>query len=430
MKTSSQIIIRLKQLFLISAILLTVVACKRGGSDGGGPTPPPEPPPPSGPSDVEYWLTRGDESVKLAKQTAVLNFSTTVNSYPTINVNEATAYQTVDGFGYTLTGGSAEMINSLETGKKAELLQELFGSGGDAIKVSYLRVSIGASDLSSSTFTYNDLPAGQTDPTLAGFTLSQDQTTLVPLLKEILAINPAIKILGSPWSAPLWMKDKNSFVGGHLKPEYYAAYAQYFVKYIQAMKDQGITIDAITPQNEPLHGGNNPSMEMSAAQQADFIGNHLGPAFQAAAITTKIIIYDHNCDRPDYPIEVLNNATAKAFINGSAFHLYGGDISALSYVHGMYPDKAVYFTEQYTPSNGSFDGDLKWHLKNVIIGSMRNWSRVALEWNLANNGTFGPNTPGGCTVCKGAITIPAPGSYQKNVGYYIVAHASKFVPPG
>ena len=171
-------------------------------------------------------------------------------------------------------------------------------------------------------------------------------------------------------------------------------------------------------------------MLMTAPQQADFIKNHLGPAFQAANITTKIIIYDHNCDKPDYPISVLNDAAAKAFINGSAFHLYAGDISALSAVRAVHPDKALYFTEQYTPSNGNFGGDLKWHLKNVVIGSMLNWSRTALEWNLANDASFGPHTPGGCTTCKGAITVETNSSYARNVAYYIIAHASKFVPAG
>ena len=169
------------------------------------------------------------------------------------------------------------------------------------------------------------------------------------------------------------------------------------------MKAEGITIDAITPQNEPLHDGNNPSMVMTADQQADFIKNHLGPAFRAAGLQTKIVIYDHNADKPDYPITVLSDPAANAFINGSAFHLYAGDINALSTVHNAFPDKDIYFTEQYTASNGNFGGDLKWHLKNVIIGSMRNWSKTALEWNLANNAQFGPHTPGGCTPAKAPL---------------------------
>jgi glucosylceramidase len=170
-------------------------------------------------------------------------------------------------------------------------------------------------------------------------------------------------------------------------------------------------------------------MVMLAIQQADFIKNHLGPAFQAAAISAKIIVWDHNCDNPTYPIDVMNDAGAKAFINGSAFHLYGGDISALSQVHAAHPDKQLYFTEQYTSSTANFAGDLRWHVRNVIIGSMRNWSRNALEWNLANDASYGPHTPGGCTVCKGALTING-NLTGRNVSYYIIAHASKFVPGG
>jgi glucosylceramidase len=224
------------------------------------------------------------------------------------------------------------------------------------------------------------------------------------------------------------MKDNGNSMGGGLQPQYYGVYASYFVKYINAMKAKGINIDAVTLQNEPQHGGNNPSMVMSALQQAEFVKTNLGPAFQAAAINTKIIVWDHNCDNPNYPITVLNDAAAKAFIDGSAFHLYGGNISALSTVHNTHSDRNLYFTEQWTSANGAFDGDFVWHLKNVIIGSMRNWSKIALEWNLANDPNYGPHTVGGCTECKGALTIGA--SVNKNVGYYIVAQASKFIPAG
>lgn len=425
MKTNNSFLVFTRHFFIAFATL--IVSCSQGKSEVA---PPPVNPPPPAANEVDFWLTKADESVKLQKQTGILAFSTTANQFTNIEVDENTTFQTIDGFGYTLTGGSAEVINSLNTSKKAELLKELFDTNGYGIAVSYLRISIGASDLNAAPFTYDDMPAGETDGSLLHFGLAPDMTNLIPLLKEILAINPNIKILATPWSAPVWMKDNNSFVGGSLQVQYYPVYAQYFVEYIQAMKAQGITIDAITPQNEPLHGGNDPSMVMQALQQADFIKNHLGPAFQAANISTKIIIYDHNCDKPDYPITVLNDPGARNYINGSAFHLYAGDISALSGVYSAYPDKALYFTEQYTASNGSFGGDLKWHLKNVIIGSMRNWSRNALEWNLANNAAFGPHTPGGCNTCKGAITIETNSSFTRNVAYYIIAHASKFVPPG
>lgn len=379
--------------------------------------------------DVSYWVTKADGSALLQSQNLKLNFGTTANTFLNIEVDTSNTFQTIDGFGYTLTGGSAYVINRLNPASKNALLQELFGNSGNSIGISYLRISIGASDLNASVFSYDDMPAGQTDMALTQFNFSQDSIDLIPLLKEILSLNPNIKILGSPWSPPVWMKDNGSSKGGSLQPQYYDVYARYFVKYIQQMKARGINIDAITPQNEPLHPGNNPSMYMTAAQQADFIKNNLGPAFQAAAITTKIIIYDHNCDRPDYPLAILNDPGAKAFVNGSAFHLYAGDVSALSQVHNAHPDKQIYFTEQWTGANESFDGNLKWHLKNVIIGTMRNWSRVALEWNLANDPTYNPHTPGGCTECKGALTIDN-GNVLRNVSYYIIAHASKFVPAG
>ena len=379
---------------------------------------------------VDLWLTKSDQSILLQKQNNTLVFGTSANSFQSIAIDESTTYQSVDGFGFSLTGGSAEVINQLNSTKKQALLQELFGSSENAIAISYLRISIGASDLNSTVFSYNDLPIGQTDMNLEQFSLAPDMTHLIPLLKEILLINPTIKIMGSPWSPPVWMKDNNSTVGGSLQPQYYGVYAQYFVKFIQKMEAEGITIDAITPQNEPLHPGNNPSLHMTALQQADFIKNHLGPAFVAANITTKIIIYDHNCDQPGYPITVLNDPIAKNYITGSAFHLYAGEVTALSQVKNAHPDKDLYFTEQYTSNTGTFDGDLKWHLKNVIIGTMRNWSKNALEWNLANNASFGPYTPGGCTTCKGAITINSSNSFTKNVSYYIIAHASKFVPTG
>jgi len=412
------------QLFFCASLCSILVSCAQS-SDNVNTTPTPTP----ATNEVDFWLTKSDESVKLQKQNSVLAFGTSYNIYPNIEINDTQTYQTVDGFGYTLTGGSAQVINQLSAIKKQELLQELFGTSDTSISISYLRISIGASDLNSSVFSYDDIPSGQTDVNLTNFSLTPDNE-LISLLKEILLINPNLKIMAAPWSPPVWMKDNNNAMGGSLQPQYYSVYAQYFVKYIQKMQQQNIHIDAITPQNEPLHPGNNPSMYMTALQQADFIKNHLGPAFQSASITTKIVAYDHNCDQPQYPITVLSDSGANPYVDGSAFHLYAGDVSALSTVHNAFPNKNVYFTEQWTGSTGSFDGDLKWHLKNVIIGTMRNWSKTALEWNLANNASFEPHTVGGCNMCKGALTIISSDTFTRNVAYYIIAHASKFVPTG
>ena len=411
---------------LVAVCSLLSVCCSRKSAGGN---PPVIPPVTNTGSDVQLWLTQGDQTVLFRKQNSSLNFSTTTNSsVGTIEVDSTQTFQTIDGFGYTMTGGSATLINSLSPSVKDALLTELFATDSNNIGVSYLRISIGASDLSATTFTYDDMPTGQTDVNLQQFSIDKERTDLIPVLKKILAINPSIKILGSPWSAPTWMKTNNAFVGGSLKTQYYPVYAQYFVKYIQAMKAEGITIDAITTQNEPLHGGNNPSMVMQPAEQLDFIKNHLGPAFQAASITTKIILYDHNADRPDYPLSILADAGARQYVDGSAFHLYGGPISALTQVHNSYPDKNVYFTEQWTGGPGNFGEDLKWHIQNLIIGATRNWSRNVLEWNLAADPNYQPHTPGGCTTCMGALTIG--NAVTRNVSYYIIAHASKFARPG
>jgi len=381
-------------------------------------------------TDVAMWLTQPDQSSLFQKQNIGLLFSTSTNSNPTITVDTTKTYQTIDGFGYTLTGGSATLINNLPAAQKDALLRELFATDSTKIGVSYLRISLGASDLSATTFTYDELPAGQTsDSNLQSFSIDQEKTDLIPILKKIIAINPSIKILSCPWTAPTWMKTNNSFRGGSLSPTYYDAYARYFVKYIQAMKAEGITIDAITPQNEPLNPNNTPSLVMQATEQADFVKNYLGPQFKTAGISTKIILYDHNLDRTDYPLTVLADAAANAYVDGSAFHLYAGSIASMSAVHDAYPTKNVYFTEQWVGGPGNFAGDLAWHINNLIIGATRNWSRNVLEWNLAADPNYGPHTVGGCTTCLGALTI-GQATVSRNVSYYIVAHASKFVRPG
>ncbi len=410
--------------FLLLVCLGLVHAdCNKKTTTGNTP-----PPPPVTVNDVDFWLTKSDQSALLQKQSVVLSFGTLSNSNAYIDVDSTTVFQTIDGFGYTLTGGSAYVIDQMSAGNKSNLLHELFATDSASLGISYLRLSIGASDLNASVFSYDDMPSGQSDSNLVHFSLDPDRSDLIPLLKQILAINPTIKILATPWSPPVWMKDNASSVGGSLQIAYYNAYAQYFVKYIQQMKAEGITIDAIAPQNEPLNPNNNPSLYMTADQEGTFIKGSLGPAIKAVGINTKIILYDHNCDHPDYPLTILNDTAASPFVNGSAFHLYAGDISALNQVHTAFPDKQLYFTEQYTASTGDFGGDLKWHVKNVLIGSTRNWSRTALEWNLANDPSFGPHTPGGCTTCKGALTIGA--TVTRNVAYYILGHATKFVPAG
>ncbi len=381
-------------------------------------------------AQVRLWLTDIDHGAYFQQQSALLSFGGSVNNNPTITVDESEAFQTIDGFGCCLTGGSALHLMKMEPALRAALLNELFADDGTNIGISYLRLSIGSSDLDAKPFSYDDLPAGETDPSLSKFSVAPDQTAVIPVLKKILAIAPNLKILGSPWSAPAWMKDNGDTRGGSLKPECFGAYAKYFVKYIEAMKAEGIVIGAITVQNEPLNAGNNPSMSMSAQQQADFIKGHLGPAFRAAGLKTKIILYDHNCDHPEYPISILNDPGAKEFVDGSAFHLYAGKISALSKVHQAHPGKALYFTEQWMGAHSDPKRSLDDHVRDLTIGATRNWSRNALEWNLAANSKYEPHTDrGGCDRCQGAVTIDE-NTVQRNAAYYVMAHAAKFVRPG
>lgn len=386
------------------------------------------PPSVAGKGDVEMWFTSANKQNLLVKANVNISFQSQVGNGAVIEVDTATTYQTMDGFGYTLTGGSAYVMNQqLDQSQRENLLKELFSQ--DGIGVSYLRVSIGASDLDVKVFSYNDLPSGQTDVTLEKFSLQPDKANLIPILKQILAINPNIKLMGSPWSPPAWMKTNGKTIGGSLKPEYYSVYAQYLVRYIQEMQKEGIPIDAITIQNEPENPHNNPSLLMTATEQADFIKNHLGLAFEKAGIKTKIVIFDHNCDHPNYPISILDDPAAKKYIDGTAFHLYAGDISALSKVQQAHPDKHLYFTEQWTSSAGEFGGDLLWHTKNLIIGAPRNWSKTVLEWNLAADARQKPYTDGGCTQCLGALTIDNH-VITRNVPYYVIAQVAKFVPSG
>lgn len=380
--------------------------------------------------EVSRWMTTGNRTSLLEKQPG-MSFVAQSTFETIIDVDTSERFQAIDGFGYSLTGGSADLINTkLGTTEKANLLRELFLRDDNGIGVSYLRISIGASDLDDHVFSYCDLPDGQTDPELNNFSLDEDRENLIPVLRQILALNPDIRIMGSPWSAPAWMKTNNKVKGGSLKPEFYPAYAKYFVKYVKGMESEGIRIDAITIQNEPENPHNTPSMLMTWEEQADFVKNHLGPAFEEAGIDTKIVLFDHNCDNPDYPISIMNDPEAKKYVDGSAFHLYLGEIEAMSKVHQAHPDKNLYFTEQWTSGEGQFDGDLRWHVKHLIVGATRNWSRTVLEWNLASDPNFDPHTDdGGCTQCMGAVTI-GDNTITRNVAYYIIAHASKFVPPG
>ncbi len=386
--------------------------------------------------DVFLWLTNADRSALFQRQSTPIPMgmagpSSQASDNQRIDVDDKQTFQTMDGFGFALTGGSAQLMMHMDPAKRAALLQELFTESGNGIGVSYLRLSIGASDMNDHVFSYDDLPKGETDPGMAKFSLDPDRADVIPLMKQILAINPRIRILASPWSAPLWMKTNEAARGGVLKPEDYAAYAAYLVKYIQGMKAEGITIDTLTIQNEPLNEKNTPSMLMLDSEQDVFIRENLGPALQNAGLATKIVLYDHNLDHPLYPLSILRDPKASQYIAGSGFHLYGGTVDAMTEVHDAFPKKNIYFTEQsITDNSGGPTLRVNRPVAEVIVGVSRNWSKNILLWNLAADPNYGPHTnDGGCPVCSGALTIDGD-QVKRNVAYYTLAHASKLVQPG
>ncbi|MGC8866043.1 MAG: glycoside hydrolase family 30 protein [Bacteroidales bacterium] len=410
----------------VFSMLISLVACSKN-------TNPDDPNPDT--LRVPYaqaWLTKGDKSVLFTRQEGLPITPPGNSSWPEVFIDTTYQFQEVEGYGAALTGSSAYLFHhSLDANLRQQILRELFDPQV-GIGLSYLRLTMGASDFSLSDYTYNDLPAGQTDFNLEKFSLSRDLEDVVPVLQEIVQIYPEIKLMGTPWSPPAWMKTHGSLKGGKLRTDCYPVYAQYFVRYIQEMQKQGIRIDAVTPQNEPLYWtAGYPCMEMQPEEQKVFIRDHLGPALAAAGLPTQIIIYDHNWDHPEYATTVLLDPEAARFIAGSAFHAYAGDVSAMGTVQEAFPDKGLYFTEI---SGGewavNFSDNLLWYMKNILIGTARNWSKVALFWNLALDQNHGPRN-NGCQDCRGVITISNGGLYIiRNEEYYALAHFSKFIRPG
>jgi glucosylceramidase len=378
---------------------------------------------------IEGWISGDAKALLQPMQPVAFAKSAPQDDLPTIEVDDSQTFQPIEGFGFSLTGGSAYLLAQLPAVDRAALLKELFAPTAESVGLSCLRLSIGASDLGLRAFSYWDLAPGMTDPDLAQFNLAVCDPEVVPMMQEILSINPDVKIIASPWSAPPWMKDNDSFIAGSLKPECYPEYARYFVRYIKVMREQGIPVSAVTPQNEPQNPRNEPSMVMTAQEQATFI-KVLGPALRKDAPDTEILCWDHNCDGVDFPLAVLGDAEARAYVGGVAWHLYNGKPEAMSYVQAQYPEKKVYFTEQWVSAKDDFMGALRWHTKNVIIGALRNWCRTALEWNLASDPEYSLHTPGGAVGALGGITIGPEAAITRNPGYYLMAHAARYIRPG
>jgi len=350
-----------------------------------------------------------------------------------ILINPSQTYQEIDGFGASLTDSSAWLIHEfLTASERHALLTDLFDPD-EGIGLSYLRQPMGASDFRLQNYSYDDLPPGVTsDYLLTYFSIAYDEPYIIPTLQEILAINPNVRIMGSPWSPPVWMKNGGLIGGGTLKSNVYNTYANYFVKYIQAYAAHGINIHAVTLQNEPYHEPwTYPGCRMEPAHQIKLV-KEMGPAFASQGIATRILVWDHNWDNTDYPLTVLSDEDARPYIAGTAFHHYNGDVSAQSTVHDAYPDKDIYLTEASdgTWNDGGFNSDL---IRNgtFLVDAVRNWARTIIKWNLVLDQNNGPKIAGGCNTCYGVLTVNrTTRQITPRPHYYALGHASKFLRPG
>ncbi|MEA2761425.1 MAG: glucosylceramidase [Gemmatimonadaceae bacterium] len=390
---------------------------------GGGPPPP-------GPV-AQAWVTTPNQS-RLLSQEPDIQIRSATDAFPVvIDVDESTVYQEMVGFGAAMTDASAYLIQHKLGAQHDAILHELFGRN-PGIGLSFMRVPMGASDFSTHDYSYDDTPAGQTDSTLANFSLAEDRVDKLPAIKAALAINPDLKLVGSPWSPPGWMKTTNSLIQGTLRPQFYDSFADYFRKFIEGYAAEGVPMYAVTMQNEPAYEpADYPGMRLDPPARADVIGKHVGPLFESAGIKTLILDWDHNWDVPASPLAVLADSAARKYVNAVAWHCYAGDVSAQDNVHAAYPSKDAYFTECSGGGWAPVWGDnLKFFVGSLIIGSTRGWAKGVALWNLALDENAGPHL-GGCGNCRGVITINSgSGFVTRNVEYYALAHASQFVKPG
>ncbi|MYZ10511.1 glucosylceramidase [Streptomyces sp. SID2999] len=390
---------------------------------------------------VTAWLTTTDDSAGrhvvrgLEPQTPFAFSAGAGGGGENITVDENTRYQTFTGAGASFTDTAAWLMNSsgaLSQATRDATMRKLF-SPTDGIGLSFLRNPMGASDLARSGYTYDDVPAGQSDPSLAKFSLAHDLADVLPLTKQARQLNPDLTVMASPWTAPAWMKDSGSLNGGWLKAEDYGAYASYFVKYLQGYRDQGVPVSYVTAQNEPTCCSGYPSMSWNASGLAYFTKSELLPKLQQAGLSTKVLAHDWNWDTYDaYAAQTVDDAAVRSHPNfgGIAWHGYGGDVTKQTTVHNQYPALDAFATEH---SGGTWIADQQREDLSDIINYTRNWAKSVTKWSLAVDQNMGPHN-GGCGTCTGLITVHngdgRSGSVDYTVEYYDMGHLTKFVRPG
>jgi glucosylceramidase len=397
---------------------------------------------------ARVWVTTPDGALKLSDQGSV-EFEPGGSDRLTISVDTSRAYQTMEGFGASITDSSAGVLFRLDRRTRDAAMRRLFEDDG----LSVLRQPMGASDFVAGDFyTYDDLPPGRTDYDMRRFSIAHDRAQILPLLRQALALNPRLKVIASPWSPPAWMKTNGSLIGGRLIDDsrIYAAYARYFAEFVEAYERAGVPVYAVTPQNEPQNRtpSGYPGMDLPVAQEAKLVVA-IGRAFRRAGIDTKILGYDHNWSmHPDdiastppgevpeteYPTDLLSSE-ADRYLAGMAFHCYFGDPSRQTALHRAFPDKGIWFTEcsgSHGPSDPPaqvFSDTLKWHARNLVLGVTRNWGKTVVNWNLALDPSGGPHN-GGCGTCTGVVTVGPGQTVTENAEYHTLGHLARFVKPG
>jgi glucosylceramidase len=321
---------------------------------------------------------------------------------------------------------------ALSAATRNDTMTKLF-SPTAGIGLDWLRNPMGSSDLARFNYSYDDTPAGQTDPGLARFSIAHDLADVLPLTKQARSLNPNLKVMAVPWSAPPWMKDNDNVVGGWLESQFYGAYAQYFVKYIQAYQAQGVPIDYVSPQNEPTCCAGYASMNWNGSGLDFFLGSNLLPAFHAAGITTKALVLDWNWSNyNDFGSVPLNDAALRndSLFGGIAWHGYGGDVSMQTTIHNQFPAVSAFDTEH---SGGTWIANQQQEDMHNIVDYTRNWGRTVTKWSLAVDQNMGPHA-GGCGTCTGLITVhngdSRSGQVDYTIEYYSMGHLTKFVKPG
>jgi len=419
-----------------AALLLTAIACGQSDRDGT--------PRASAPASgvVRWWLTTGDRSQLLSPQPDLATNADDVVSPATIQSGEQSVaievdtrqrFQVMHGFGAALTDASAWLFDErMAREPRTALLRELFSREAGGIGLSFVRITLGASDFSASHYTYDDVAPGRRDDPLGHFNLTPSTRDVIPVLRQALALNPELLVMASPWSAPGWMKTTGSLVSGTLREDAFDAYARYLVRAIEEFRAKGVPIALLSVQNEPDHEPPDyPGMRLDPAQRARLVGRHLGPLLASRGLPTGLLEWDHNWDVPNSPLAVLADTVARRYLRGVAWHCYAGDVSAQAHVHDRHPDIDTWFTEcsggAWAPD---FGDNLRWNVSTLVIGATRHWARGIALWNLALDEQHGPHL-GGCRDCRGVVTIDrTTGAVTRNEEYYALAHASRFVRPG